>query len=130
MRKLTTGQMIDQLGMEDVAISQSGYKVGYDHKGNLLMWGEKEEKPQITDGNQFSLFYSWAKNDRWEINYQFVDFEEAMSVHSREEKTVVYYHSEEQQYRFVHGETDHFKQLSQDSIGLDEITKGKWIVES
>lgn len=67
VEKLTTGQMIDRLGLMDVAINQDGYKVGYDHKGNLLMWGKHEEKPQIKEGNEFLVYFPLAKNDVWII---------------------------------------------------------------
>lgn len=128
MKNLTTTQMLEQLGLEDVAVNQEGNHVAYDHKGNLLMWFEGEERPQVKDGNEYVLYYPWVKNDRWEINYHFVDFEEAQLAHARDNKTVVYYHSEEMQYKFVPGETDHFRQLSNDGIALSEITDGKWVI--
>lgn len=64
--KLTTGQMIDKLGINDIAINQKGWVVGYDHKGNLLTWDEGENKPQIQEGNEFHIYYPWVK-DMWEI---------------------------------------------------------------
>lgn len=130
MSKFTTAQMIEKLGLEDVAINQDGYKVGYDHKGNLLMWGENEDKPQNSEDNKFFIYYPWVKGDLWEINHHFVDFKEAQKAHTKDKKTVVYYHDEETQYRFVYGEYGHFKQLADDGIGLDEITQGKWIIEN
>lgn len=129
MTKLTTGQMIDKLGLEDIAINQDGYKVGYDSKGNLLMWDKNEEKPDCSESNNLIIYYPWVKHDSWKINYHFVDFEEAQYAHAKEGKTVVLYHSENLQYRFVYGEYGHFKQLANDGIGLDELTKGKWIIE-
>lgn len=130
MNKFTTAQMIERLGLEDVATNQDGFKVGYDHKGNLLMWDKSEEKPQNSEDNKFVIYYPWVKKDLWEINHHFVDFTEAQKAHAKDKKTVVYYHDEEMQYRFVYGEYGHFKQLADDGIGLDEITKGKWIIEN
>jgi hypothetical protein len=67
MEKLTTGQMLDKLGLEDIATNQDGYSVGYDHKGNLLMWSKGEEKPETKDGNEFRIYNPWVKEDQWEI---------------------------------------------------------------
>jgi hypothetical protein len=128
MEKLTTTQMIERLGLEDVAINQDGYKVGYDHKGNLIFWSENENKPQVTEGNRFAIYFPWLKKDRWGINHHFVDYEEAMSANADEKKTVIYYHSEGMQYRFVPGEYGHFIKLGEDGIGLNELAKGKWII--
>ena len=130
MEKLTTSQMIERLGLEDIAINQDGYKVGYDHKGNLLLWGKNEDKPQVTDGNQFVIYFLWIKKDRWEINHDFVDYDEAMSANADEKKTVIYYHNKNKQYRFVSGEYGHFIKLAEDGIGLNELAKGKWIIEN
>lgn len=130
MKKYTTGEMLDRLGINDVAINQKGYRVGYDHKGDLVTWDKNEKKPTVSDGHKFTLYYAWVKDDEWEINYHFVDFEEAQLAHANEKKTVVYVHDEETQYRFVHGEYGHFTKLANDGIGLDEITKGKWIIEN
>lgn len=121
--------MIDRLGIDDIAINQDGYKVGYDHKGNLLMW-ENEEKPKMKEGNEFRIWFPWVKNDKWEINHHFVNFEEAQLAHGKEKKTVIYYHDEHMQYKFVYGEYGHFKELANDGIGLHELTEGKWIIES
>jgi hypothetical protein len=129
LEKLTTTQMLERLGLEDTAENQSGYKVGYDHKGNLLTWGASENKPDIKEGNEFIIYFPWIKNDKWEINNHFVDFEEAQRANAEQKKTVIYFHDEELQYRFVYGEYGHFKQLALDGIGLDELTKGKWIIE-
>lgn len=129
MPKLTTGQMIDQLGWNDTAVNQDGYKVGYDHKGNLLWWEKNEEKPGIKEGNEFAIYFFWVKDDTWEINHHFVDFEEAQRANAEDNKTVVYFHNEATQYRFVPGEYGHFQQLANDGIGLNELTKGKWIIE-
>ncbi|KON87454.1 hypothetical protein AF332_11860 [Sporosarcina globispora] len=130
MEKLTTGQMIDRLGIDDTATNQDGYKVGYDHKGNLLMWGQHESKPDNREGNDFLVYLSWVKNDSWIINYNFVGFEEAQTAHANEKKTVIYWHDEETQYKFVYGEYGHFRQLANDGIGLEELTNGKWIIEN
>lgn len=130
MEKLTTSQMLERLGMEDVAINQEGNRVGYDHKGNLLMWLEGEEKPQIKEGNEYTIYYPWMKKDRWEINYLFVNFDEAQFAHAEQKKTVVYYHSDNTQYKFTYGKYGHFKQLANDGIELAELTRGKWIIEN
>lgn len=130
MEKYKTGEMLDKLGLEDVATNQDGYSVGYDHKGNLLMWGKGETKPENKEGNEFSVYFPWVKNDRWQINHNFVGFEEAQYAHAKQKKTVIYYHDEEMQYRFVYGEYGHFKQLANDGIGLNELTNGKWIIEN
>lgn len=122
--------MIDRLGLNDTAINQDGYKVGYDYKGNLLMWDKDKEKPDFKEGNEFGIYFPWVKNDKWEINYRFVGFDEAQKAHATEKKTVVYYHNEEMQYKFVYGEYGHFQQLASDGIGLDELTIGKWIIEN
>lgn len=66
--ELTTGQMLDKLGLQDIAVNQDGYKVAYDRKGNLLMWGKHEEKPLDKEGNEFCIYLPWINKDRWEIN--------------------------------------------------------------
>ncbi|PGP12581.1 hypothetical protein COA01_32720 [Bacillus cereus] len=129
MKKLTTGQMIDCLGLNDTAVNQDGYIVGYDHKGNLLLWSKGEKKPNNKESNEFNAYFPWIKKDLWEINYCFVGYEEAMEVHAKEKKTVIYAHDEETQYTFVHGEYGHFQQLANDGIGLSELITGKWIIE-
>lgn len=127
---LTTGQMLDQLGIEDTATNQEGYKVGYNHKGNLLFWGPGEEKPQVAEGNTFSVYYPFFKRDRWEINYHFVDFEEARYAHTNENKTIILFYTKEKQYKFVPGEDGHFIEMANDDIGFDDLVKGKWIIKN
>lgn len=130
MEKLTTAKMIEKLGLQDEAVNQDGFRVGYDHKGNLLMWDEGEKKPEDSESNKFIIYFPWVKRDVWVINYHFVGFEEAQMAHTKDKKTVVYYHDDKLQYRFVYGEYGHFKQLADDGIGLDEITEGNWIIEN
>ncbi|MEH6941496.1 hypothetical protein [Bacillus sp. JJ722] len=128
--KFTTGQMIDRLGLNDVAVNQKGWMVGYDHKGNLLTWDKDEEKPTSKESNEFSIYFPWVNKDIWEINYHFVSFEEAQHAHVKEKRTVVLYQTEDLQYRFIHGEYGHFKQLADDGIDLDELIEGKWLIEN
>jgi hypothetical protein len=70
VENLTTSQMLDRLDLNDIATNQDGYKVGYDHKGNLLMWEDGEEKPEIQEGNEFIIYFPWVKNDVWTIQKQ------------------------------------------------------------
>ncbi|WCF11434.1 hypothetical protein NDS46_31240 (plasmid) [Paenibacillus thiaminolyticus] len=131
MSKLTTAQMIDQLGLEDTATSEDGYTVGYDHKGNLLMWKKDKEKPNIKDGNEFYLHYSSVKNDLWKINYHYVSMEEALKAHTKEKRTIVFVKNDVDRYRFVYGEYGHlhFGQIATDGYSLKELVEGKWIIE-
>lgn len=129
LKKLSTAQMIEQLGFYDTAVNQSGYQVGYDQKGNLLMWEKGKEKPGIKEGNEFTLYFPYVRKDHWEIQHHFVDFDEAMKVHAEEKKTVVYYHDENLQYRFEYGTYGNFQPLANDGIELKDLVDGKWIIE-
>lgn len=129
MEKLTTAQMLEKLGFGDSAINQKGFIVGYTDKGDLITWNEGEEKPGTSD-DKFTLYYPWVKNDVWVIRYEFVEFEEAQHAHTEEHKTVVCYFNDDQQYRFVHGEYGHFKQMANDGISLEDLTKAKWQIEN
>lgn len=66
----TTGQMIDKLKRDEVAVNQDGYRAGYNEEGHLLMWEEKEDKPQIEEGNLFVIYLPWVKGDRWVIKQE------------------------------------------------------------
>lgn len=61
MKTLSTAEMLDALGLEDVAINQEGNHVGYSHKGDLLMWFKGEEKPGVAEGNRYEIHYPFLK---------------------------------------------------------------------
>lgn len=128
-KKLTTGQMIDQLGMRDVAQNQKGTLVGYDRKGNMVMWYPEEDKPQDNEGNNFYMYYPRIKNDIWEIRYQYVDYEEAQSAHVDRRKTIRYVHTNGKEYLFVRGTPGPFKELGQEGITLTDLVRGKWLID-
>ncbi|PHA02999.1 hypothetical protein COE51_01260 [Bacillus pseudomycoides] len=129
MTRLTTGQMIDRLGLEDTAVNQDGYIVGYDHKGNLLMWEVNEEKPEIKEGNEFLVYFPWVRNDTWEIRHHFVSFEEAQRAFA-DGQNITYVHSDDMEYKFIDGKYDHFERLAKDNIALHELMQGRWIIEN
>lgn len=129
MEKLTTGQMIDKLGLEDTAVNEKGFYVGYNHRGDLITWDKGEQKPD-TDENRFNLYYPWVKHDLWMINYHFVSFEEALEAYSTEKKTIVFYVDENLQYRFEYREFGQFDKINSDGYDLAELAKGKWIIEN
>lgn len=123
---LTTGQVIDRLRIGEEAFNQDGYGIKYGHKGDLLYF-EKGKEPNSED--KFAAYYPFVRNDKWRINYLFVSFDEAQKAHAEEGKTIIYWHSEEQKYRFVYGEYGQFKQLADDGIELHELVEGEWTIE-
>lgn len=127
-KKYKTGEMLDLLGMNDTAENQDGYRVGYNHKGNLLMWTKNGTKPEVTDGNEFNLYFPYVKNDLWTIHHHYVKYDEAMEAHANSKKTIVYVHDEEMRYTFIHGSYGHFEKLASDGIELSELIKGDWLI--
>lgn len=129
MTNLSTAEMLDKLGLDDVAVNQQGNHVGYDHKGNLLMWFKNEEKPGVKEGNEYNIYYPFFKKDRWTINHQFIGFEEAMDELEREKRTVIYFHDNGEEYRFHPGEAIPFAKLAEEDIRFSHLTKGRWKIE-
>lgn len=126
---LTTGQIIDQLEMGDVAINQDGYKVGYNHKSDLLMWSENEEMPETSEGYLFHIYYPFVKKDRWVIYPLLISFDEALEAHRNDKKTIVLVH-QDKEYEFMYGDSDIFQELAENGIDMNQMKSGKWKIQS
>lgn len=131
MNKHNTIEMLDKLGLEDTATNQEGYHVGYDHKGNLLMWGPRDEKP-TTDEDKFTIYYPWLKNDTWVITHYYVDYDTAISAFQYQEKTIVFHDEEGKQTRIKPKNTEEnpLLALAEQGVGLMDLVKGKWTIEN
>lgn len=128
MEGYTTAEMLERLGLEDEAVNEKGWKVGYNHKGDLLTWPDYEEKPGVSEGNKFHIYYPWLKSDKWKIRHALIDFEEAQRIHAEEKKTIVYHHEEGVTYQFVYGDSKVFQELAADGVGLNELVGEKWSI--
>jgi hypothetical protein len=88
---LTTGQMIDQLKIGEVAVNQEGYKVKYGDTGIDLLFFEPNEEliePRVMESaDKFIIHGVWVRKDKWRILPKYVSFEEAMKA-LKEGKTV------------------------------------------
>lgn len=129
MKNLKTGEMLDKLGLRDTAINEKGWHVGYDDKGNLLTWDEGEDKPDVSDGNAFSIVYHWMKESLWEIRPHYVSFEEAMTAHYEEKKTISFFQKDDLVYRFEYGEYGQFQGFANDGYSLKDVAKEQWVIE-
>jgi len=129
MEKLTTGQMLDKLGLNDIAVNQNGYIVGYTEKGDLITWNQGEEKPGTSD-DRFTFYYPWVAKDEWVIQYHFVSFEEAMYAFKYDKKDISFHQDEELIYHFEQDDSFPFTKVASDSIQLREMLEGKWVIEN
>lgn len=128
MKDLTTGEMIDRLRKGDTAKNATGEVVGYDEHENLVTWYASETVDYLRSTKPFVVTESGAGTDLWTIEPRFVSFQEAQDAFVNEKKSIIFYQDEEQQYKFSPGDTDHFVQLGHDSIELNELVNGKWLV--
>lgn len=128
MKNLTTGEMIDRLRTGDTAKNASGEVVGYDEAGKLVTWYVSEEVEYLRDTKPFEVTEVGAGTDLWTIEPKFVSFQEAQDALVNEKKSIIFYQEEELQYKFSPGDGDHFTRLASDSLQLEELVKGKWIV--
>lgn len=128
MKNLTTGEMIDRLRKGDTAQNESGEVVGYDEAGKLVTWYVSEDVEYLRDTKPFEVTEVGAGKDMWTIDPKFVSFREAQEAMVNEKKSIIFYQHEEQQYKFMPGDGDHFTQLANDSLQLEELVKGRWIV--
>ena len=128
LTNLTTGQMIDRLEMGDVAVNQDGFKVGYNHKSDLLMWSKNEEMPEHSEGNFFSIYFPFIKKDRWVIYPLFISFDEALEAHRTDKKTIVFIHKD-REYEFMYGDSEIFQELAKDGVDMKHMKLGKWKIQ-
>lgn len=127
-QKMTTGQMIDQLQVGDIATSATGLHAAYEPSGVLYCWsGEKLENDWI-NASPFGVSHESVGADTWTIKRKFVDFQEAMQAYTNEGKRVIFYQEEALQYAFEPGMGGTLEGIANDSITLQEMVKGKWIV--
>lgn len=128
MKDMTTGEMIDRLRAGDTATNGSGEVVAYDESGRLMTWYASEVVDYIRDTKPFEVTEAGAGTDLWTIEPKFVSFQEAQDALVNENKSVIFYQEEELQYKFTPGDGDHFERLANDSLRLEELVKGRWIV--
>lgn len=128
MRKMTTGEMIDQLRVGDVATNDSGEVVAYDETGILVTWNACETTACLREAKPFEITELGTGKDLWTVEPKFVSFKEAQEAFVEEGKSIIFHQHPELQYKFVPGEADHFQQLANDSLELKELIKGDWII--
>lgn len=129
MGKLKTGEMLDKLGMNDIAVNQKGHMVGYTEKGDLITWDKGEDKPGTSD-DKFTFYYPNMAKDEWVILHHFVSFEEAMHAFKYDGKDISFHQDEELIYYFRQDDYFPFTKVAADSIHLEEMLNGKWVIEN
>ncbi|KNE22464.1 hypothetical protein [Virgibacillus pantothenticus] len=134
---LTTGEMIDQLKVGEIAELEEGkgipkkYGLSYSHvcktKEGDIKWCKKDRSlPSSSPIEIYGHVITW----KWRILPNYVTFYEAMKAH-QERKTVTYHHDEDLKYTFVcESEPYQFESLYYDSINLHELIDGKWTIEN
>ena len=120
--QLTTGQVIDRLKVEEVAVNQSGFKLKYGQKGDLLLF-EGDEEPGGED--KFTLYYPFVENDRWSIIPKYVEFEEAME--GLKDGKVVTLHIRDVEHSF--SQENYFQTFVDKGITISDFCNGKYTVE-
>lgn len=100
---LTTGQMIDQLRVGQIAVDKLGNEI-FMEKDNSLRTLPNLEIVTMTDF--------------------------AMKAYKENKKTITYHHESDSKYIFVYENTpNQFEKIYYDSISLPEMLKGKWTIE-
>ncbi|WP_200415966.1 hypothetical protein [Virgibacillus salexigens] len=117
---LTTGEMIDQLTVREVAISQSGDEASWE--GGELMFEPSTHK--IMENNFSRRMNKVYQNENWKICPRYVSFEEAMKALREGKKATFHY---------AGGKTTVGLQGSMDWVRTstwNRIINGKWTIEN
>ncbi|MCT1575682.1 hypothetical protein M3E13_15560 [Oceanobacillus kimchii] len=119
---LTTGQMIDQLRVGQIAVDKLGNEI-FMEKDNSLRTLPNLEIVTLTD---FTVLSKW----RILPMPNYVSFEDAMKAYKENKKTITYHHDSDTIYTFVYENTpNQFERIYYDSISLPELLKGKWTIK-
>ncbi|CDQ39521.1 hypothetical protein [Virgibacillus salexigens] len=123
---LTTGEMIDQLTVREVAISQSGDEASWE--GGELMFEPSTHK--IMENNFSRRMNKVYQNENWKIRPRYVSFEEAMKA-LREGKEVRL-HYREFDYYVVNKDLMHDMLIKLDiaDASFNTMLTGKWTIEN
>ncbi|WP_121605334.1 hypothetical protein [Virgibacillus sp. Bac332] len=130
---LTTGEMIDQLKVGEVAETneQAGLRVKYTKECGLIYVNE-HEVIDLDNGKEGRVFITsdYIKNMKWRILPNYVSFEEAMKA-GKEGKTIAY-HTQYDKHVIEPMELRQFAvaSLSIQDNGLLHMFEGKWTIEN
>ncbi|MGK4040823.1 hypothetical protein AB0Y20_00880 [Heyndrickxia oleronia] len=122
MDKLTTGQMIDQLKIGEVAEDENGWCVAFDEERVLRFYSSRDE----IDGKGTKYWISNEDtNAKWRIIPKFVSFEKAIRAF-KEGKLIKSWTDND--YEIHYGEYL-LNNLTEETITFNEILNAKWTIE-
>lgn len=121
---LTTGEMIDQLKVGEVAENDTGFtQVFYDEKTGYLVF--------TTKGNLSKIYYKFefnvdGKGEKWRILPKYVSFEEAMEALNKGK--ITHFHPFHNQSVTVHPDAN--LQGWIETYTWKDLITGKWTIEN
>jgi hypothetical protein len=116
---LTFGQVIDQLKLGEIAVSNKMNTMKYDTNGVLVYFNEEhkgEQKVVIQSG------YSQA--DKWKIQSSYVAFDVAMD--ELEDGNIIEFHKDGHEFRFKKENEYTLSEMARAGITFADLLNGNW----